>query len=112
MLEPPPPHNADRAPPSKQSRQLDSEDVSYERMNGLLRDVAARDPHHVAVVNLVPRVCPSGPPCAYVVDQFHSNPSSVQQIVRPDGFHYFLPSSLWVAKWLVPRIAEAAKGFS
>jgi len=109
LLEPPPPHNSDRTPP----RQLNPSDVSYEQMNALLGEVAARNPHHVSVVDLESRVCPSGPPCAYIVDEFHSNPSSgVQQILRPDGFHYFLPGSLWVAKWLVPRIAETAKGFS
>ena len=90
----------------------DAEDVGYERMNALLREVAARHPHHVAVVNLAARVCPSGPPCAYVVDGFKPKPTSVQQVLRPDGVHYLPAGSLWVANWLVPQIAAAAKGMS
>ena len=114
LLEPPPAHTPDLAPPSAQNRQqMDSQDVDYEQMNDLLREVAERHPHQVAVVNLEARVCPSGPPCPFTVTGFDSRPASVWQAVRPDGMHYVTNrSSLWVAEWLVPEIAAASRGIS
>ena len=111
-LEPPPPDNADLALPSTQNRQLSSTDVSYEQMNDLLKEVAAKYPHRVGVVNLESRVCPSGPPCPFVVTGFNSRPTSVLQTPRPDRLHYTPESSLWTAEWLVPQIAAASRGIS
>jgi peptidoglycan/LPS O-acetylase OafA/YrhL len=88
----------------------DADDEDYARMNALLKKVAAQHPHQVAVVDLAPRVCPLGPPCQYVVPAFNPKPTSVTQTVRVDGIHYLPNGSLWVARWLAPRIAEAAKG--
>jgi hypothetical protein len=112
MLEPPPPHTPDLVPPSTQNREVtSSQDVNYEQMNDLLRQVAARHPHKVAVVNLEARVCPSGPPCPFTVTGFDPRPTSVWQAVRPDGMHYVTNrSSLWVAEWLVPQITAASRG--
>ncbi len=111
-LEPPPPDNADLALPSTQNRQLTSTDVSYGQMNDLLKEVAAKYPHRVGVVNLESRVCPSGPPCPFVVTGFNSRPTSVLQTPRPDRLHYTPESSLWTAEWLVPQIAAASRGIS
>ena len=95
---------------------LNSNDIEYGEMNALLRDVAARHPKQVAVVNLQARVCPSGPPCPFVVDGFGSKGKTVAQAIsngiRPDLIHYSPTSSLWVAKWLVPRISAAANKLS
>ena len=41
---------------------LDSDDIAYERMNALLRQVAARHPNQVGVVNLAPGSAPPDPP--------------------------------------------------
>ena len=113
LLEPPPPHTADLAPPSAQNGQVDSQDVNYEQMNDLLSRVAARHPHQVAVVNLESRVCPSGPPCPFVVTAYDPRPTSVWQALRSDGSHYLTRgSSLWVAEWLVPKIVAASRGIS
>ena len=84
-----------------------SNSAAYEQMNSLLRQVAARHPHDVAVVNLQSLLCSSGPPCPYVVHGFGSL-SHPRQAIRPDGVHYLPPGSLWVARWLVPQIATAA----
>ncbi len=92
--------------------QSTANDLANQRMNDLLEEVAARHPAHVAVVNLGTRVCPSGPPCPYVVDGMGSTPATARQAVRPDGVHYLPAGSLWVADWLVPQIQEAAKGLS
>ena len=81
-------------------------------MNALLREVAARHPHQVAVVDLSARVCPSGPACPYVVKGFDPTLTSAAQTLRPDGFHYPASGALWVAQWLVPRLAASAKGLS
>jgi hypothetical protein len=98
-------------PPYVHSGQPNANDLEQERMNALLRRVAARYPHHVAVVNLQTRVCPSGPPCVYLVLR---HAETIQQLaidtVRPDGLHYGGPGALWTAKWLVPQIAAAEKG--
>ncbi len=104
LLEPPGVH------PAVHTRDADDED--YAQMNALLKKVAAKHPHQVAVVDLAPRVCPLGPPCQAIVPAFNPNPTSVTQTVRPDGSHYLPNGSLWVAQWLVPRIAAAAKGLS
>ena len=113
LLEPPPPHEGVLSPPSGQSRQLNSLDVSYEQMNALLKEVATRHPNQVAVLNLDTRVCPSGPPCPYVVPGFVSKPTSIMQTVRTDGLHYVTSgASLWVAAWLVPQIVATAKRLS
>ena len=103
-------------PPLQSGTSVDAIDVDYEQMNALLKEVAARHPHHVAVVNLAARVCPHGPPCPLVVVGAHPKPTSVVQAIaqgiRPDLIHYSPTSSLWVAKWLVPKIAAAAKSLS
>jgi peptidoglycan/LPS O-acetylase OafA/YrhL len=91
---------------------VDSDDEDYVNMNSLLKEVAAKHPHQVAVVDLSPRVCPLGPPCQYVVPAFNPKPTSVTQAVRIDGTHYSTDGSLWVARWLAPRISQATKGLS
>ena len=106
LLEPPP------ARTGSQQRSVDSTDLAYEHMNALLTEVAARHPGHVAVVNLATRVCPSGPPCPFVVDGFGSTAATEAQAIRPDTVHYLPTGSLWVARWLVPQIASAGKKLS
>lgn len=78
-------------------------DLAYERMNVLLRQVAARNRGRVGLVDLGLRVCPSGPPCPLVVNGIW---------VRGDGLHYSLGSSVWVARWLIPQILATAKNLS
>ena len=99
-------------PSRVESPQDKAVDEDYVHMNSLLREVAARHPHKVAVVGLSPRVCPLGAPCQYVVSAFNPKPASVTQTVRPDGVHYLPNGSLWVARWLVPQMSEATKGLS
>jgi hypothetical protein len=82
-------------------------DESFERMNAMLRNVAALYPRQVGVINLEERLCPSGPPCPYVVDGIGSRANDTG--VRPDGEHLYLPGSLWVAEWLVPRVLTAVR---
>jgi hypothetical protein len=103
LLEPPAVHA---------STGLDSTDVAYDQMNAVLKDVAARHPHHVTYVNLAARVCPSGPPCPFVVDGMGSTRATITQAIRPDLIHYLPGGSLWVARWLVPQIATAAQSLS
>ena len=91
--------------------QPNASDLAYERMNDLLKEVATLHASHVGVVNLETRVCPSGPPCPFVVDGLGSI-AAPRQAVRPDGVHYLSAGSLWVADWLVPQIQEAAKKLS
>ena len=109
LLEPPAVHLASDPRPN-------SDDVAYEGMNQLLKEVAARHPRNVAVVNLDSRVCPPGPPCPSIVDGLGAHATSITQaemeVVRWDGVHYVPNSALWVARWLVPQIAAAAKGLS
>ena len=99
LLEPPAVHLGSQTQPN-------AVDIAYERMNVLLKEVAARHPHDVAVVNLQALLCSSGPPCPFVVHGFGSL-SHPRQAIRPDGVHYLPAGSLWVARWLVPQIAAA-----
>jgi peptidoglycan/LPS O-acetylase OafA/YrhL len=101
LLEPPSVHVGNDVTP---------DDLAYERMNALLREVAARYPHRVSTVDLEARVCPTGPPCQYLVDGIGAGVPT--KTLRPDDIHYLPPGSLWVARWLVPQISAKAKGFS
>lgn len=78
---------------------IDASDKQTLQMNELLRTVATRYPTKVGVVDLASRVCPSGPPCPYAVDAL---------VPRADNLHYDAETSLWVAEWLMPRIAATA----
>ena len=121
LLEPPQAHQGSQAQP-------DSQDIDYQRMNTLLKEVAERHPDQVGVIDLEARVCPSGPPCPYVVPGFNPtlargaqafhcgaviSPVPCAKTLRPlDGLHYTATASLWVAEWLVPRIASVASALS
>jgi hypothetical protein len=111
LLEPPQVHTGSQQGPPN------STDRAYRQMNALLTEVAGRHPGHVATVDLEARVCPSGPPCPYVVGGLSSSGAAtltqaMAKFLRPDLVHYSFAGSLWVARWLVPRIAEAAKQLS
>jgi peptidoglycan/LPS O-acetylase OafA/YrhL len=84
-------------------------DMDFERLNGLLREVAASHPGRVATVDLASRVCPTGPPCPYVVDGIGQG-EAYGNGLREDGLHYGPVGSLWVAEWLVPKILAVALG--
>jgi peptidoglycan/LPS O-acetylase OafA/YrhL len=86
-------------------------DRDFERLNGLLREVAAAHPGRVATVDLNSRVCPSGPPCPYVVDGIGEG-QGFGNGVRADGQHYGLMGSLWVGEWVLPKILATATGHS
>ncbi len=77
-----------------------SNDNRYGLLNQLLRKFAARHPDDVEVVDLAHRVCPSGPPCGNV-DGF--NPRG------GDGRHFTPDGSVSAARWLYPKLAEAAR---
>jgi hypothetical protein len=98
-------------PPASHADGLNETDLNYEQMNAVLRKVAAEHPRDVATVNLQTRVCPSGPPCPYVVDGMGAN-GNAAQAVRPDGIHYLDAGALWVAKWLLPQIVSSSKNLS
>ena len=78
-------------------------DADWARLNTMLRQVAALYPNRVRVINLASRVCPSGPPCPYVVAGL---------TIRPDNEHYGPAGSLWVAQWLLPRMLTAVRSTS
>jgi peptidoglycan/LPS O-acetylase OafA/YrhL len=69
-------------------------DEQFERLNALLATFAAHQPR-VKLVDLSARVCPAGPPCPSTVDGVFA---------RADGAHYSTDGSLWVARWLLPRL--------
>ena len=73
-------------------------DVEFARLNALMAKVASETPN-VKVVELANRICPSGPPCPLIVDSVW---------VRGDGAHYTDEGSLWVARWLAPKLGVPA----
>jgi len=80
-----------------------TKDADFARLNSMLRQIAARHPGHIGVLDLSARVCPSGPPCPYRVGGL---------IIRPDDEHYESAGSLWVATWLVPRVLSTVRNTS
>ena len=73
-------------------------DEDFARLNALMTSIASRTPH-VNVVGLANHICPSGPPCPLIVDSVW---------VRGDGAHYTDEGSLWVARWLTPKLGIPA----
>lgn len=88
LTEPPIPEGGGTAAPTQTDR-------AFSELNSLIRQFAAEHPNEVGLVDLAAHLCPKGPPCPYVIGHL---------IVRPDGEHFSYPSSLWLAKWLVPQI--------
>jgi hypothetical protein len=70
-------------------------DESYIELNSVLTQFAEQHKRNVFVVNLASHVCPGGPPCSDLVGTLW---------VRPDGLHYGPSGSLFVARWLLPRL--------
>ena len=75
-----------------------SSDEDFEDLNALMTNVASHTPH-VKVLDLAKDICPSGPPCPLIVDSVW---------VRGDGAHYTDEGSLWVARWLTPKLGIPA----
>jgi peptidoglycan/LPS O-acetylase OafA/YrhL len=73
-------------------------DEDFVRLNSLLAKFARHRPH-VVLANLSAYVCPSGPPCPFVVNRVYA---------RPDGAHYSAEGSLWVARRLMPELGISA----
>ncbi len=71
------------------------EDKSYLRFNTFLRGFAAMHERDVSIIDLAARVCPGGPPCRSVVGGVWA---------RQDDLHYGPEGSLWVARWLMPKL--------
>ena len=59
-----------------------------------MTDIASHTAN-VKVIDLANRICPSGPPCPLIVNSVW---------VRGDGAHYTDEGSLWVARWLLPKV--------
>ncbi len=71
-----------------------TQDRYFDSLNVFLARFAAKTPH-VKLVDLANFECPAGPPCPPLV---HG------QWIRGDGEHYDVPGSLYVARWLMPRL--------
>ena len=74
------------------------QDRYFERLNALLARFAAAVPH-VKLIDLAAFECPAGPPCPALVHN---------QWIRGDGAHYDATGSLYVARWLMPRLGIEA----
>ncbi|MCU1429413.1 MAG: putative O-acetyltransferase [Actinomycetia bacterium] len=69
--------------------------------NALLRRYAAAHAGNISVLDIMPFVCPGGPPC----------PANVRGVnLRPDSIHYTHETAPIVARWLLPRLLAAAPG--
>src|SRR5581483_10261297 len=76
----------------------DGQDGRYAHYNNLLREYARAHAQNVSVVDIMPFVCPTGPPC----------PAKVRGVVlRPDGGHYTHQTAPIIAKWLWPKLLAA-----
>ena len=52
-----------------------------------------------AVIDVAKKVCPNGPPCPAHVDGVEPR--------KLDGAHFDPASSVWLARWMLPRILSA-----
>ncbi len=87
------------------------QDADVERMNGMLKEVAAAHPGRVATIDLAARVCPSGPPCPYFVAGIGQG-KPYGYGVRGDGEHYGVEGGIYVAEWMLPQIVAIETGRS
>jgi peptidoglycan/LPS O-acetylase OafA/YrhL len=78
----------------------EDEPARVDRWNAVVRQVAARHPGTVRLVELGERVGPTGD-YSVVVDGVR---------VRSDGVHFSTDGSRWLAPWLLPQWAAAAYG--
>ena len=74
--------------------------AAVSRLDQVLREVAARHPHTVGIVDLASRVCAPDGSCPNVV---------AGTDLRPDGEHFGYDGSLYAASWLVPQVLAAAQ---
>jgi peptidoglycan/LPS O-acetylase OafA/YrhL/lysophospholipase L1-like esterase len=70
-----------------------------QRWNALLREVAAAHPDTVQVIELGARLCPEG----------HFTKTVDDIAVRSDGVHLTPQGVHWLAPWLLPQLAAAAR---
>jgi hypothetical protein len=68
--------------------------------NDLLREYAAKHAATMSVLDVMPFVCPDGPPCAATVDGV---------ALRPDSIHYTHETAPIVARWLFPHLVAVAQ---
>ncbi|MCU1430879.1 MAG: hypothetical protein JWL83_4879 [Actinomycetia bacterium] len=86
-----------RAP--SDAKPADGQDGSYDHYNRLLREYASAHPATVSVLDIVPFVCPGGPPC----------PAKVRGVtLRPDGGHFTHETAPIIARWLLPKLIADA----
>jgi peptidoglycan/LPS O-acetylase OafA/YrhL len=64
-------------------------------LDELLEGQATRRPDSTSVIDLMPIVCPSGPPCPEMVNGIR---------LRPDGSHFDLDGARYVSEQLVPGL--------
>lgn len=76
----------------------DGSDGKVAHYNELMQRFSAEHPDNTAVVDLNKIVCPDGPPCPEKIDGV---------ILRPDGGHYTLETSPWLAERLLPAILSS-----
>jgi SGNH domain (fused to AT3 domains) len=69
-------------------------------LNQLLEAQAKRRPDVTNIVDLMPIVCPTGPPCPEMVNGIR---------LRPDGSHFEIDGARYVSEQLVPRLLELAR---
>ena len=76
------------------------DDAGYARLDRIDRRFAQRHPGQVTIVDLAHQLCPDGPPCPEDVDGLR---------MRPDGRHFTPTAATIEARWMMPRIVEAAR---
>jgi lysophospholipase L1-like esterase len=77
----------------------EDESDRIDRWNALLREVAAEYPDTVQLIELGARLCPGG----------HFTKTVGDIAVRSDGVHLTPQGARWLAPWLLPQLAAAAR---
>jgi peptidoglycan/LPS O-acetylase OafA/YrhL len=96
---PPPAPNEAEGTSNDSTRAVDV--ASYQRLDRIEREFAARHPDSVVLIDLADRVCPGGAPC----------PEEVRGVrLRPDGRHFTPTAGAIEAHWLMPQLVDRVKG--
>lgn len=77
----------------------EDEPERVDRWNALLREAAAEHPNSVQVIELGARLCPGG----------HFTKTVGGIAIRSDGVHLTPQGAHWLAPWLLPQLAAAAR---
>ena len=75
-------------------------DWKFADLDARLAAFVGRNSRGAGLLDVAKKICPNGPPCAAGVDGVEPR--------KLDGAHFDPAGSVWLARWMLPRILAAA----